>query len=389
MSTRFRLVTTGLVIIFLLSGCGGRPLPAASTHPITGKPQWWCPTPVMAGDPTTIAAMPTVTPYYHRDQFMLGQDVLSNGLRVTVHGITSGDTAPAAIGGGQLQWVDLELTSAVSLPLDLAAQLVIREVEQDAGQAARGWWTTDTATLATTAITLPTRLEAGIPWRGQIPIRTPSGTPVFVVVYRTPADALLREQPTDGVIVVQNRRDPTCAGNIARVPFPTMPAGGGPGAPINGTPVAVPPGTNPLVAYAVSKLAWPYVWGGESEAEGGFDCSGLLYAAYGSVGLTIPRTSQAMWQSPQLQRIGISELRPGDLVFFHTDSSRFNSPPTHVGMYIGDMNGNGTPDLVHALSPAWGIRIEDNWLTKPWLVAPWPDGTPRLWGAGYFVNPYR
>ena len=33
-------------------------------------------------------------------------------------------------------------------------------------------------------------------------------------------------------------------------------------------------GAAAVVAAALAQLGWPYVWGGESRAEGGFDCSG-------------------------------------------------------------------------------------------------------------------
>ena len=38
----------------------------------------------------------------------------------------------------------------------------------------------------------------------------------------------------------------------------------------------VPAGALPALARAVAEIGAPYVWGGESHAEGGFDCSGLV-----------------------------------------------------------------------------------------------------------------
>ena len=35
-------------------------------------------------------------------------------------------------------------------------------------------------------------------------------------------------------------------------------------------------GVDAVIAAAEGQLGWPYVWGGESRAEGGFDCSGLI-----------------------------------------------------------------------------------------------------------------
>ena len=42
-----------------------------------------------------------------------------------------------------------------------------------------------------------------------------------------------------------------------------------------------------VVAAAVAQLGWPYVWGGESRAEGGFDCSGLIDYALTVAGLPV------------------------------------------------------------------------------------------------------
>ena len=46
------------------------------------------------------------------------------------------------------------------------------------------------------------------------------------------------------------------------------------------------------VAFAQAQLGKPYVWGGDGDSEGGFDCSDLTHAAYQAAGLTIPRTAQ-------------------------------------------------------------------------------------------------
>jgi cell wall-associated NlpC family hydrolase len=67
-----------------------------------------------------------------------------------------------------------------------------------------------------------------------------------------------------------------------------------------------------VVAYARHQLGVPYSWGGTSRATG-FDCSGLVYAAYRSIGWTIPRSS---WDQLGAGRaVGFARLRPGDLLF--------------------------------------------------------------------------
>ena len=67
-----------------------------------------------------------------------------------------------------------------------------------------------------------------------------------------------------------------------------------------------------VVSYARRQLGVPYSWGGSSPATG-FDCSGLVYAAYRSIGWSIPRSS---WDQLRVGRpVGFARLRPGDLVF--------------------------------------------------------------------------
>jgi len=67
-----------------------------------------------------------------------------------------------------------------------------------------------------------------------------------------------------------------------------------------------------VVAFARDQLGVPYSWGGTSRSTG-FDCSGLVYAAYRSIGWNIPRSS---WDQLRVGRpVGFAGLRPGDLVF--------------------------------------------------------------------------
>ena len=55
-----------------------------------------------------------------------------------------------------------------------------------------------------------------------------------------------------------------------------------------------------------------YSWGGTSPGTG-FDCSGLVYAAYRSIGWKLPRSS---WDQLRVGRpVGFARLRPGDLLF--------------------------------------------------------------------------
>ncbi|MGP9019546.1 bifunctional lytic transglycosylase/C40 family peptidase [Streptomyces sp. BR1] len=88
------------------------------------------------------------------------------------------------------------------------------------------------------------------------------------------------------------------------------------------------------IYYAQQKLGTPYLWGGEGTPEQGgrFDCSGLMQAAYQSVGIELPRVANDQYNAgPHPSR---NELLPGDLVFFSTDLSNSRAIH-HVGLYVG------------------------------------------------------
>jgi cell wall-associated NlpC family hydrolase len=66
--------------------------------------------------------------------------------------------------------------------------------------------------------------------------------------------------------------------------------------------------------FAIHQRGKPYEWGGTGPR--GFDCSGLVYAAYRSRGVILPRTTYGMLASRHLIRISKAQARTGDLAFY-------------------------------------------------------------------------
>lgn len=88
---------------------------------------------------------------------------------------------------------------------------------------------------------------------------------------------------------------------------------------------------NTVISTAKSLLGTPYVWGGESLSEGGFDCSGLTQYVFKQAGYNLNRISSD--QAKQGIYVSRQNLQPGDLVFYSFEGT---NNINHVGIYIGN-----------------------------------------------------
>ena len=86
---------------------------------------------------------------------------------------------------------------------------------------------------------------------------------------------------------------------------------------------------NTAAEVALSYVGTPYVWGGESMAEGGMDCSGYVYNVLKDLGHDVGRTTAEGYRNGG-EAVNKSDLQPGDLVFYGSGSA------SHVGVYVGD-----------------------------------------------------
>jgi cell wall-associated NlpC family hydrolase len=91
--------------------------------------------------------------------------------------------------------------------------------------------------------------------------------------------------------------------------------------------------------YALRQKGKPYIYGDDGPR--GFDCSGLVYAAYRAAGIALPRTTDGMLASWRLVRVSKSHALRGDLAFFGTghveiyDVGNWTYGAAHTGTQVG------------------------------------------------------
>ena len=119
-----------------------------------------------------------------------------------------------------------------------------------------------------------------------------------------------------------------------------------------------------LVKTARRFIGVPYRWGG-TDAQDGFDCSGLTLVCYRLNGLNLPRVSASQYLAGR--RVAKEQLQSGDLVFFATHGG---SRVSHVGIYIG--NGR----FIHAPRTGKTVRIAS--LANPYFARTFVGGRSYL-----------
>jgi len=124
------------------------------------------------------------------------------------------------------------------------------------------------------------------------------------------------------------------------------------------TPVGTVPGTaasggamtaaqlTTALRAAESRRGLPYVWGAAGPTS--FDCSGLVQWSFAQAGVSMPRV--AADQARAGVAVPVSQLQPGDLLFYHTDPT---DPGyiSHVAIYLG----NGW--IIQAPQPGMNVQI--------------------------------
>lgn len=104
------------------------------------------------------------------------------------------------------------------------------------------------------------------------------------------------------------------------------------------------------VAFAYSMLGCPYVYGGTGPCHLGYDCSGLVQAAWAAAGVQIPRDTYGDWAA--LPHVSLSSIEPGDLILYDGEG--------HVAMYVG---GGYIID-----APQTGLNVEKIPMSTAWYA---------------------
>jgi cell wall-associated NlpC family hydrolase len=104
-------------------------------------------------------------------------------------------------------------------------------------------------------------------------------------------------------------------------------------------------------AVTMAQDRCPYVYGATGPCQQGYDCSGLMQAAWASAGVSIPRTTYDEWAS--LPHVSTSSIEVGDLLLYNGES--------HVAMYVG----NGM--IVDAPNPS--MPVEELPMNSSWYAS--------------------
>lgn len=366
--------------------------------PVANGPRWACPsaTPLptrvkesVPGPTTTPGGAPatdevyeqpwereyglparTPTPYAKTgNSYLLGQLVEIWPLHVLVTA-RDGDV----IGQEQLHHITITWLNHADapLPMDYSTRVRLRAVRRTNGGIVSGdtWGISDASLGAAGVASPPTTIPVGES-TVELPILGPPGTTEIVEV-------IFLAQNSSAFPVGTPPAVPTAADNAdlqaPRLPLLTVQwSRGEPTPPCDnpgvitawgdGRPVAqggaAPSGARRVVQIALNQVGKPYIWG--AKGPNAFDCSGLTQWSYGQVGIRIPAGTSGQW--PGLPSVEQMNARPGDLIFFDTMRA---GRVTHVGMLVGDLNGDGQWDMVHAATPEYGVRVDLSVFERPY-----------------------
>lgn len=128
-----------------------------------------------------------------------------------------------------------------------------------------------------------------------------------------------------------------------------------------------------LVEAAKKYLGTPYVWGGESLAEGGLDCSGLVLRSLADLGITsgVPRVARD--QATLGEAVpSLDQALPGDLIVLNGGK--------HIGIYVGD------GQMIDAPKPGKSVTVRDVYAEPTTIRRVLPQASSAAGGAAALTS---
>jgi len=102
-------------------------------------------------------------------------------------------------------------------------------------------------------------------------------------------------------------------------------------------------GAGTAVAAAEAEVGKPYVYG--AAGPDSYDCSGLMLWAWGKAGVSLSHSAQMQYS--ETTRVSVSDMQPGDIIFFGESTGSIG----HNAMYVGG------GQMVEAAHTGTNIRI--------------------------------
>lgn len=134
-----------------------------------------------------------------------------------------------------------------------------------------------------------------------------------------------------------------------------------------------------VLRIAVSKIGMPYVWGGTTDGtedgleHGGYDCSGFAWRVYKVSGLSwgakiLGRTAaEQAGEIPKSQRLHLSQVQPGDLLFF--GRAHFNSAATEANVIHEGIALSGEWAIHSSGQGVYVLPLDSGWLASQFTWA--------------------
>jgi len=176
------------------------------------------------------------------------------------------------------------------------------------------------AALRNTSIALESQRQQGLKAAAEARAATEARAAAQARAAAAARDAARRQA---AAAAAERRRQSAANRPVSQGPGPDSTPG-----PVSYGPVPSRGGVSSVIAFAQAQLGDPYQWG--AAGPGTWDCSGLTQMAWAQAGVYLSHYTGYQWD--ETRRVPLSDLEPGDLVFYG------DSGPTshHVGLYVGN-----------------------------------------------------